>query len=666
MQDHDRISSLIDATKLYIQLGYSVIPVRKNKTPVFSWKSNQSHQNGFDKLYQTLMKRSDVAGLGIVTGTISQLAVLDFDDLALYERFKEEHPQLTQTYRVRTRRGCHLYFRVAGDAGTQTRKCSGVDWLYNGCYVVAPPSLINGHHYQIEQAKPTLKLSTADLDQIHSFLSTQQTSGRPSQPVGQDIVSTLHPDDALKLYHQYSSQGRNKTLFKLSLLARDHGWSQASVEHTLLDPFIKDIRAGEKPDQRYREGQATIASAFSRPARQIPNQRETHGLPNTIREALLAKKLTCAVRTLEALRHAGLMPGDKFTEADVRDSLSGIVGQHSIRKTLTASICRYRTTRSKIMPKKCLETCLKKSKLIQAGRKTRIYIMPSNEQLAKRLKVKLTKISDPLTEDDLSSAKNTRQAMHREFLIRRPGIYPSKWLAKRLSVSIVTKNHYDDVIQVHKIPTYKSMPITYESCGNIPEDDDTKGMFLEDDTGKRYPAKIGIAKVLLKRGRGVVLKFQSYNFYFIENRLTSPAEKLPALLNIQLTCSASLSATYPKKRSKVPYSKNWSKNSDKHSLPVQKPLFPEYSEGFSKLQKTSSKSYTDPLKYSYDEMVAKSIYTTISNMGQKAFSISSARRLVDQYGIGATQYALKRLKTKKQVTNPAGLLTIIARSYKNG
>ena len=58
-------------------------------------------------------------------------------------------------------------------------------------------------------------------------------------------------------------------------------------------------------------------------------------------------------------------------------------------------------------------------------------------------------------------------------------------------------------------------------------------------------------------------------------------------------------------------------------------------------------------------MIAKSITSTIHAMGQEAFSIGSARRLVDQYGSGATQYALKRLKTKKHVTNPTWLRDLI-------
>ena len=666
MQDHHQTKSLLDVAEHYIHRGYSVIPIRENKTPISSWKINQSRRDDFDKITNSITTHPNVAGIGIVTGSISRLAVLDFDDLTLYDQFKDQFPQLTQTFTVRTRRGFHLYFEVDSSINTQTQKYPGVDWLYDGCYVVAPPSQVNGHLYQIEQAGDNHKLSQVDLNQIESFLRALRPRTQHVKRAGQ---STLLADEAIRLYKHLAPHGRNNALFRVSLLARDHCWSPATTERTLLEPFITDTRTDEKPDQRQREGQATITSAFSRPARQLQNTSKTLGLPNTIREALLAKKLTCVVRTLEALRQNDIQPGQTFSETEARDCLSGIVGNHSIRKTLTTGLCRYRTTKSKNMSKDTINNCLlirdKKSKLIHAGRKTRIYTMPSNQQLAKRLKVELTNISDPLAEDDLSSAKNTRQAMHKEFLIRRPGIYPSRWLAKRLSVSIVTKNNYDNAIPVHKIPTYKSIPITYESCGIIPEDNDTKGMFLEDDTGKRYPAKIGMAKILLKRGRGVVLKFQSYNFYYVENQDTSPAESLPALLDFQMTCNARLIDTYPQKRPKAPFSTNWRFPRYKHPQPMQLPLFPDDSEKVSMPQKKSTQSYTVPLKQSIDELTAVSLHSAVCDLGQKTFTIASARRLVDQYGVVATRNALKRLKAKKQVTNPAGLLTVIARDYQH-
>ena len=668
MKKHNQTKSLLDVAERYIHWGYSVIPVRNDKSPIFSWKSKQSHRDDFNSLYYAINKRSDVAGIGIVTGSISQLAVLDFDDLTLYDQFKEQHPHLTKTYTVRTRRGYHLYFAVKDTIHTQTRKCKGVDWLFNGCYVVAPPSIIAGFQYHIEQANIAHPISAKDLDNIHQFLEAQQIPQTTYEPV-EDLPNLL-PEDARRLYKQYAKQGRNNALFRVALMARDHGWSQATAEHILLEPFVHDNQLEES--NRRQEGQKTIASAYSRPPRTRLVENEPDGLPNTVREVLLKQNLTCAIRTLEGLRQKGIQPGQTFTELQARYLLTDIVGFHSIRKTLKASVCKNDTTHvAKEMPidniSKCLEISQSKSKLNQRGRRTHVYIMPSNIELAEQLGVTLTRISDSLTAEDLSSAKNTRQAMHREFILRRPGVYPSRWLAKRLSISVVTKNRYDSEIPVHKTPTYRIYPITLESCGMIPEEAEN-GIFLEDDKGRCYPPKIEIAKYLLKWGRVVVMKIQSNNFYCIGNPLpkaTHPPSKIqPALPTItQLNYTARLVDVYPQKHTKPPFLADLTTKRESSTHPTEKHLFRADSGKVSTLQKTYQKTYRVQLPLPHEEDCANRLYRSISDMGQTTFSLSSARRLVDRYGIAAVHYGLNRIRSKARVTNPAGFLTVIVRTY---
>jgi hypothetical protein len=90
-------------------------------------------------------------GIGIVCGKVSGIVVLDIDD---EEKFgvalKAMGEKLPDTPTVRTRKGWHLYFRYPANRIVE-RKDRLNDWgaelRGDGCYVVAPPTEIDGHRY---------------------------------------------------------------------------------------------------------------------------------------------------------------------------------------------------------------------------------------------------------------------------------------------------------------------------------------------------------------------------------------------------------------------------------------------------------------------------------------------------------------------------------------
>jgi len=90
--------------------------------------------------------------IGIVTGKISQLAVIDVDDLNLLPELNERLPELKETTRVRTRRGYHYYFSLNGEHVKSTNRLFNkrLELKSNGTYVVAPPSIIKAHRYVYE------------------------------------------------------------------------------------------------------------------------------------------------------------------------------------------------------------------------------------------------------------------------------------------------------------------------------------------------------------------------------------------------------------------------------------------------------------------------------------------------------------------------------------
>src|SRR5262249_34752331 len=134
-----------------------------------------------------------------------------------------------------------------------SRKTSGVDWLSEGCYVVARPTLINGFEYKAVTGGMPALLSQNDLVRITAFLGQQASSVgaqhcrkaslwdvaplRPEKPDSPFSHQTLISDDLMAFYHAQINQGRgrNQSLFNASLIARDHGWSESRVQAVLTD-----------------------------------------------------------------------------------------------------------------------------------------------------------------------------------------------------------------------------------------------------------------------------------------------------------------------------------------------------------------------------------------------------------------------------------------------
>ena len=144
----NHIGSIINE---YLKNEYSLIPVNGEKKPYIYWKFYQFKKANIKDVFDWYNKFSDV-NIGIVTGEISKLAVIDVDDLNLLPELEELLPEIKETTRVRTRRGYHYYFSLNGDYVESTNSLFGkkLELKSNGNYVVAPPSVIKDHQYVYE------------------------------------------------------------------------------------------------------------------------------------------------------------------------------------------------------------------------------------------------------------------------------------------------------------------------------------------------------------------------------------------------------------------------------------------------------------------------------------------------------------------------------------
>jgi len=128
----------------YLKDGYSVIPVGPDKKPRLKWEPYQKEKatEADIKRWWTLWPDSMI---GIITGKISGLAVIDIDTPEGLTGIKEYLPDDLLTPCAETPRGgMHLYFKMNGeDLRNNAGAIKGVDFRAEGGYVVAPPS-ING------------------------------------------------------------------------------------------------------------------------------------------------------------------------------------------------------------------------------------------------------------------------------------------------------------------------------------------------------------------------------------------------------------------------------------------------------------------------------------------------------------------------------------------
>ncbi len=143
------------AALAYLQRGWSVIPMRKrDKRPAISWQGFQSVRASEQQVRDWYRRWPD-ANVGIVTGVISGLVVLDVDtrhggDDSL-KRLELENSPLPQTLVVISGGGGrHYYFaHPGGSVRNRVGIAPGIDLRADGGCIVAPPSVHPcGREYQ--------------------------------------------------------------------------------------------------------------------------------------------------------------------------------------------------------------------------------------------------------------------------------------------------------------------------------------------------------------------------------------------------------------------------------------------------------------------------------------------------------------------------------------
>jgi len=130
---------ILTAALWYLNFGFSVIPIKKNKKPFIKWTEYQ----------KTLPTREQVkdwwthypnANIGIVTGEVSGIDVIDCDSEAGKNALNEFLADSFITPVSKTPKGWHYYFRHKKGLSNGVRVLTDCDIRTTGGYIIAPPS----------------------------------------------------------------------------------------------------------------------------------------------------------------------------------------------------------------------------------------------------------------------------------------------------------------------------------------------------------------------------------------------------------------------------------------------------------------------------------------------------------------------------------------------
>jgi len=151
------MNPLLNSARSYAQRGWQVIPLHSIKNGVCTCgrqcKSPAKHPRTFNGLTDATAELDTItswwtlwpdSNIGIITGSVSGLVVVDIDD-------PDIAPTFPDTVECRTGSGGkHLYYRhPGGHVKSSVKIAPGTDSRADGGYVVAPPSMhISGERYQ--------------------------------------------------------------------------------------------------------------------------------------------------------------------------------------------------------------------------------------------------------------------------------------------------------------------------------------------------------------------------------------------------------------------------------------------------------------------------------------------------------------------------------------
>lgn len=135
--------TILEAAMKYQEMNFSVIPVDNKKVPLIKWEPYQKQRASREEIKGWFQKWPNM-NIGIVTGAISNLLVVDTDTASAIMRVNDAIPESLLVPCQRTPKGGkHFIFKHQEGFINRARVAEGIDVRTEGGYIVASPS-VNG------------------------------------------------------------------------------------------------------------------------------------------------------------------------------------------------------------------------------------------------------------------------------------------------------------------------------------------------------------------------------------------------------------------------------------------------------------------------------------------------------------------------------------------
>jgi len=162
----------------YRGMGWSVIPIGADKKPLIKWQEFQERIASEDEVL-AWFTRWPTANVGVVTGSVSGLTVVDIDTDEGRINLEDYIPPKTRVPTARTQRGgTHLFFKFHEGMGNRVGVIPGTDLRSEGGYVVAPPSKGMAGSYEWVKGLDPGKVRPLDLPEAYIRMMTDPTTGK--------------------------------------------------------------------------------------------------------------------------------------------------------------------------------------------------------------------------------------------------------------------------------------------------------------------------------------------------------------------------------------------------------------------------------------------------------------------------------------------------------
>jgi hypothetical protein len=226
-------ASLGIAANEYLARGWSLIPLFGKLPAIPAWKEFQSRlPTSFEVESWFADNTRPPSGLGIVTGKLSGLVVVDCDsqdDAAFWQEHYPSSPLVVSTGGG----GVHFYYAMRD--GVEVRNRAGVlgrktDVRGEGGYATAPPSLHpNGKHYAWQSYDASAMLANFDAAWL------VDKSRPPRLPSGELTTSVRNAVAYIRRIHAKTGEGGHNATFRAACKLRDAGLSEEEALAVLSD-----------------------------------------------------------------------------------------------------------------------------------------------------------------------------------------------------------------------------------------------------------------------------------------------------------------------------------------------------------------------------------------------------------------------------------------------